>query len=298
MVLRRSILALLAACASVLLAVPAAGVAGDTAMPPPGPCAVQAEAITETINVAVAGDVRQAVVHLPARAAEAAPEPLVIALHGVGGSGQFMEQYSGFDPVSDSHGFIVAYPTAHQDVRMWQLHPDPNPGTDDIAFLRALITQLDSTLCVDPTRVYAVGVSNGGAMVARMACQLSDQLTAIATVAGSYKTIPWCRPARPLSVLEIHGTADVVVPYRTVSAWLHQWRIHDRCTGLAARTHIAWDAERIQWGCGDGTVVSHVRLYGLGHAWPGSPLDNVGGIIAADKVWDMFATRRQAPLYR
>jgi polyhydroxybutyrate depolymerase len=267
-------------------------------MPPPGPCATQDHAITQTMNVAVAGNVREAVIHIPARAATDPPSAFVIALHGMDGNGPFMEAYSGLDGVADRHHFIVAYPSAQNSLHMWELRPDPDPGTDDIAFMRALVAQAVATLCIDPARVDAVGVSNGGAMVARMACAMSDQLAAIATVAGSYKTIPWCRPDRPLSVLEIHGTADPVVPYRTVSVWLHQWRIHDRCAGLARRTHIAWDAERIQWKCGDGTVVSHVRLYGLGHAWPGSPLDNVGGIVAADKVWDMFAATRQAQLYR
>jgi polyhydroxybutyrate depolymerase len=297
-VLRRCVFALIAACATVVLAVPAAGVAGDTLMPAPGPCATQTRAITQTMNVAVDGDVRQAVVHLPARAVTDPPSALVIALHGSGGDGAFMEAYSGFDTVADRHHFIVAYPSSHAGMHRWQLHPDPDQANDDIEFMRALIAQATGTLCVDPTRVDAVGVSNGGAFVARMACALSDQLAAIATVAGSYKVIPWCHPARPLSVLEIHGTADVVVPYRTVSRWLNQWRIHDGCHGAARRTHIAWDADRMQWTCAEGTVVSHVRLYGLGHAWPGSPLDNVGGIVAADKVWAMFASRRQAPLYR
>jgi polyhydroxybutyrate depolymerase len=297
MVMRRSICSLVVVAMAAALAAPDAGVAGDTRMPPPGPCATRPTAITQTITVAVEGDVREAVVHLPARAADAPPQPLVIALHGVGGDGKFMEVYSGMDAVADRGGFVVAYPSAQPSQHMWQLHPDPDASHDDIAFMRALIDQAVATLCVDPARVNAVGVSNGGAFVARMACQLSDQLASIATVAGSYKVIPWCRPTRPLSVLEIHGTADVVVPYKTVSRWLQQWRIHDRCHGVAARTHIAWDADRMQWGCADGTVVSHVRLYGLGHAWPGSPLDPVGGIRAADKVWDLFARRVQAPRY-
>ncbi len=297
MIMRRSICSLVLVAMAAALAAPTAGVAGDSKMPPPGPCAARPTAITRTITVAVEGDVREVVVHLPARAADAPLQPFVIALHGVGGNGAFMEAYSGLDAVADQGAFVVAYPSAQSWPHMWQLHPDPDAARDDIAFMRALIDQAIATLCVDPARVNAVGVSNGGAFVARMACQLSDQLASIATVAGSYKVIPWCRPARPLSVLEIHGTADVVVPYNTVSPWLSQWRIHDRCRGAAARTHIAWDADRMQWACAGGTIVSHVRLYGLGHAWPGSPLDPVGGIHAADKVWDLFARRAQAPRY-
>jgi polyhydroxybutyrate depolymerase len=297
MVMRWSMCIAAALVATVLLAVPAAGVTGDATMPPPGPCAARATATTRVMTVNVEGDMRQVVVHLPARAAGAPLQTLVIALHGSGGDGRFMEQYSGLDVVSNQAGFIVAYPSSHTGTHQWQLESDADAAQDDIVFMREFIDQAIAELCVDPTRVDAVGVSNGGAMVARMACQLSDQLAAIATVAGSYKTISWCRPARPLSVLEIHGTADPVVPYKTVSGWLEQWRIHDRCTGVAARSHIAWDADRLQWRCSDGTVVSHVRLYGLGHAWPGSPLDNQGGISAAQKVWDLFAGRKQAPLY-
>jgi polyhydroxybutyrate depolymerase len=301
MLMRRSTRTAAALATTVLLAaVPAAGSTRDASMPVPvpDPCAARVAPSTRVLTVEVEGTPRQVVVHLPARTAGAAPQTMVIALHGAGGDGRFMEQYSGFDAISDRDGFVVAYPSAHAATQQWQLHPDPDRSQDDIEFIRSFIDVAITTLCVDPARVDAVGVSNGGAMVARMGCQLSDQLAAIATVAGSYKVIPWCRPVRPLTVLEIHGTADPVVPYRTVAGWLAQWRIHDRCAGDAARSHIAWDADRIQWSCAAGTVVSHVRMYGLGHAWPGSPLDEQGGIVAADKVWDMFAGRTQAPLYR
>jgi polyhydroxybutyrate depolymerase len=298
MVMRWSIATAATLAATVVLAVPAAGVTGDATMPPPVPCAARPAATTVDLSVPVEGVARDVIVHLPPRAAAAPPQTLVIALHGADADGRFMEQYSGFDAVSDHAGFVVAYPSSHSGTHRWQLRLDADVGNDDIAFMRAFIDQAIATLCVDPARVDAVGVSNGGAMVARMGCQLSGQLAAIATVAGSYKRITWCHPIRPLSVLEIHGTADAVVPYRTVSGWLAQWRVHDRCTGRATRSHIAWDAVRLQWGCADHTVVSHVRLYGLGHAWPGSPLDNVGGIVAAQKVWDLFAGRSQAPLYR
>ena len=116
-------------------------------------------------------------------------------------------------------------------------------------------------MCVDPQRVFATGVSNGGSMVALAACELSSRITAIASVSGDYSRQPPCRPARPVSVLEIHGTADQVVPYfgkparRTtdgVPPFVDGWVARDECAarcqiGLARATGAVVSVE---WLCG------------------------------------------------
>ena len=116
-------------------------------------------------------------------------------------------------------------------------------------------------------------------MTARLACDLSERLAGAASVAGGYRSLPACKPERPLPVLEIHGTADQVVPYGgkppdfngAVKRWLWQWRRIDGCQGnadgwtRAGVTEIAWRH------CIAGTRVEHVRLDGQAHGWPGGP---------------------------
>ena len=87
------------------------------------------------------------------------------------------------------------------------------PGANDVEALERSLDQLEAAGCVDPARVFVTGVSNGGGMTARLACDLSERLAGAASVAGGYRSLPPCRPERPLPVLEIHGTADQVVPY-------------------------------------------------------------------------------------
>ncbi len=146
--------------------------------------------------------------------------------------------------------------------------------------MRDLIDNLGSQVCFDPKRVYATGVSNGGGMAARVGCDLSDMIAAVAPVAGGYSTLPKCtRPLRS-SLLEIHGTGDPVVPYKgrgpkhagDVMTFVRQWAAANGCNATPARTRPAHDAVRFDWpSCRSGTHVAHVRLLGFGHGWPGAP---------------------------
>jgi poly(3-hydroxybutyrate) depolymerase len=152
---------------------------------------------------------RTALVHLPSHTTSR-PLPLVIVLHGAYGSGAFMERYSGFSQRAYAAGFAVVYPSAGR--HFWTLAPGSGP--DDVAFIGRLLDQLLSGGCFDAKRVSAAGVSNGGGLAARLACELSGRLAAIAMVAGGYSQIRDCHPDHPVSILEMHGTADPVVPYR------------------------------------------------------------------------------------
>src|SRR5262249_50831546 len=154
-----------------------------------------------------------------------------------GGNGKFMEDYTGLSRLSDRKGFVVAYPSAAGNPARWNIAGRPGAAPDDVAFVDSLLDALEARLCIDPSRVYATGVSNGGGMVARLGCDLSDRLRAIAPVAGGYSSLPPCKPARPLSVLEIHGTSDHIVPYAgrgpakagSARGYLRGWLRRDRC---------------------------------------------------------------------
>src|SRR5271166_5796614 len=160
-------------------------------------------------SIVVAGLTRTFIIHEPARAGSGL-RSLVIAFHGGGGQGQGMIRLTHFDKVADEHGFVVVFPDG--EARQWN---DGRAGVkrsnaDDIAFVRALIARLIATDRIDPQRVYATGMSNGGFFSYRLGCELSNQIAAIAPVAATMP-VPLdqsCRPARPVPVIAFNGTDD------------------------------------------------------------------------------------------
>jgi polyhydroxybutyrate depolymerase len=246
---------------------------------------------------------RAALVNVPGHRSGALP--LVIALHGAGGNGRFMERYSNLTRVGNKAGFIAVYPDAGGN--FWQLMPTGEEGGDDVAVVRGLLDEVVAAACVDAQRVYVTGVSNGGGLAARLGCELSDRLAAIAPVAGAYGGLPPCHPDRPVSVLEIHGTEDESVPYAgrppngtgSVASFLAQWYGLDGCGPRVTRRRVTLRVlEVARPACSAGTSVSHLKVLDGNHAWPGTPLDLAGHdsrLSAADAVWSFFRTRRLAP---
>jgi polyhydroxybutyrate depolymerase len=228
--------------------------------------------------------------------------PLLIALHGAYANGAFMERYSALSQLADRSGFAVVYPDAAGP--RWRIaHAE---GDADVKFLDTLIDRLLSAGCVDAGRVSVVGVSNGGGMAARLACEADERLAGLVTVAGSYRTLPRCRARWPLSVLEIHGTADTVVPYRgdrrdpqsDILAWVRGWATRDGCPAALRQSKVARDVVRLAWsGCRGSAAVQHLRLIGGAHAWPGADPPDAGpdlGVSASQEAWTFLRGRRRA----
>jgi polyhydroxybutyrate depolymerase len=243
---------------------------------------------------------RIAVLHVPPRLAHKAL-PLIIALHGAGGDGPDFEEHSGLVPTSDDAGFAVVFPTAAGVRPFWNISRNPG-GADDVGFIAALIDRLVRVGCADPARVYATGVSNGGGMAALLGCALSDRIAAVAPVAGGYKSLPLCVPQRPVSVLEIHGSRDQVVPYAgvppdrlgSVPRFLVSWASLDGCSNVSQRQSIARATMSAIWpACRGGGRVEGIKLYGAGHEWPGGDPpedDGPSDLSAARTVWAFFAS--------
>jgi polyhydroxybutyrate depolymerase len=253
------------------------------------------------VSIAVEGQgTRSALVHLPR--GRNGRLPLILALHGAYGSGAFMERYSGLSRLADREGFAVVYPDAVG--QQWRI--STADGAEDVQFLDALLDRLLSSGCFDAHRVSAVGVSNGGGMAARFACAGDDRLAGLVAVAGAYGPLPDCRARRPLSVLEIHGTADAVVPYHgtpqdprsDVVAWLRGWAARDACRAVPRQTWPYARVLRLDWGaCRDRTAVAHLRLDGGAHAWPGADPPDPGpsfGVSASSEAWAFLRGRQLA----
>ncbi len=210
---------------------------------------------------------------------------LVIVLHGSFGDGFQIESSSGFDAQADRLGWIAVYPDGVADGwdafgsgPAWGLHP----GADDVVFMRALIAHFEAVDNVDPNRVYITGHSRGGMMSYRLGCEMADVVAAIAPVSGNMATadgsadVP-CHPARPISVMATHGTADGTIPmaggkvdivFSPMADVIGVWRALDGCVG-ATDVAAAGGVTTTTWNCAAGTNVV-TRIIGGGcHCWSG-----------------------------
>jgi polyhydroxybutyrate depolymerase len=247
---------------------------------------VRAEGATLTVG----GVVRTYVLHVPAKLA--ARVPLVLAFHGHGGTGEGMERLSGFDALADRDGFIVAYPSGVD--RGWTDDRFTAPGMpDDLAFTAALLDSLEARYPIDRSRVYAAGMSNGAIFAESLACKLGDRFAAVAAVAGALP-VPdraGCPASQPVSVVQINGTLDPVLPFAggpigtfgtrgsvlSVPDTIAFWAAHDACASapnvslLAIREPSDGTSVRREEhaGCRDGTSVLAYSVIGAGHVWPG-----------------------------
>lgn len=247
------------------------------------PCGAGERTGRFTLVMKSGGITRYALVNVPPRVAANRPLPLVLVLHGAGGTGREMDQGTGMSALADRAGFVAVYPSAAW--KFWNIQALPRKP-DDVTFIRTLLETVESQVCVDPHRVYATGVSNGGGMVALLACAMSDRLAAVAPVAGNYAPLPPCAPERPVSMLEIHGTADGSVPYRIVPGWIGTWLRLDGCPLDMRTSPVRPNGLRYDAGpCDDGTRVSHLELFGGPHEWPAA---------ANATVWRFFSGLRLA----
>jgi polyhydroxybutyrate depolymerase len=154
--------------------------------------------------------------------------PLVIVLHGLGGNSERIERYYQLDPLVDELGFLAAYPDGTEEARkkyFWGGHrrfwnaTDAccdffGSGVDDVTYLDAVIDDVGARYRVDPKRIFVMGLSNGGYLAYRYACDRAGRVAAIVSQAGAmWSDATRCKPSQPVAVLQIHGTRDDMVPY-------------------------------------------------------------------------------------
>lgn len=236
--------------------------------------------------ISVGGQIRMYRAYRPARLTRFAP--LVVMFHGGLGSAALAERAYGWDALADREGFVVLYPDAIGAA--WNVGGGccglaPAHGVDDVAFVKAAIDNLSTRVSIDPSRMYAAGMSAGGMMAYRMACE-TTLFAAIGPVAATQAGD--CPNPAPTSILHVHGTADDTVPYLgAVGSGIAQidgvaipvlhaaWRGYGRCGGDVVATAGGVTTTTAQ--CPEGRTVELVTIEGGGHAWPGTtrsgPLD-------------------------
>jgi polyhydroxybutyrate depolymerase len=178
------------------------------------------EASQQKTNTIEVGDLsRSYIVRAPEQSTE--PLPLLIMLHGAGGDAAAAETATGFTQLAVAGNYVVAYPngTAANSIPgelAWNAGTccglARTHGIDDVSFVLAMITELEAAYSIDASRIYLVGYSNGAMMTYRLACEHAELFAGIAVVSGALNVTP-CAPAAPLSVLIVHGTGDLTVPY-------------------------------------------------------------------------------------
>ena len=163
---------------------------------------------------------RPYVVHAPPGLDHSRPASLVVSLHGYGApSGEAHARALGLEALADEQGFLLAMPDGSVDSRgsrYWNATDAccdfDHTGVDDVAYIAWLIDDVASKLAVDRDRVFVLGHSNGGFLAHRLACDLALRLAGAVSVAGAGWKDAWhCAPSEPVSILEIHGDADVII---------------------------------------------------------------------------------------
>ena len=237
------------------------------------------------------------------------PKPMVIVLHGGGGTVDVMRRV-GFEPIARTDNFIVVYPQGQgngwRDGRNGQVIAERSGEVDDVAFLTAIMDALIAEGRADPRRIYVLGASNGGMMSLRMACERADRLAGIVAVIA---LLPEdmeakCRPTEPTPMMLMVGTADRFVPFAggPVAGFLNDQRGSvvsfertmavllrgNGCRGEPSVTTMPdpFDdgvrTSRLDWtACAPRGQVTVLRMEGGGHGWPGKPRPSTGRPIEA-----------------
>jgi polyhydroxybutyrate depolymerase len=196
------------------------------------------------------------------------PAPLVVLLHWAGGSADEMAAATRYDQQAAKRKFIAVYPNSSSN--LW----DSGTGDTavDIDFISRLLDQLTTDFRIDKTRIFAAGLSSGAMMAYRLACQLSDRIVAIASVAGALR-IDDCSPAKPVSILEMHGTFDSTVPYAgdtffpSTMSTIQRWVTLNGCSGAPAQTASGITTTSLWTGCRGGTAVRLDTIAQGQHTW-------------------------------
>lgn len=240
-------------------------------------------------TVTVGGTERAYRLYIPAGVSPAAP--LVVMLHGGFGSAAQAERAYGWNQLADSAKFVVAYPDGVG--RAWDSGGGccGRPGrdeVDDVGFVATAVRDIAVNVGIDPARIYATGISNGGMMAYELAC---NTVLFAAIAPDSATQMGSCPAPSPTSVLHIHGTADRMIRYDgqpgagfaavdgpTVPDVNVFWRTVDGCAQPTTTVAGALTTSTAQ--CPAGRSVELVTVAGGGHEWPS---------FATTMIWDFFA---------
>jgi polyhydroxybutyrate depolymerase len=243
-------------------------------------------------SLQIQGKRRTFSLYSPDAAGDAGRLPILVVLHGGLGNGRYAARQTGFANYVDRNKLIAVFPDGiggHWNDGRRTIES----GADDVAFLRNLIETVAQKWNGDSGRVFIAGVSNGGMMAMRMACEASNVVTAIGVVVANMPVdlIDRCHPPHPTPIVLFNGTADPIVPWSggfvATSALLDTpggevlsamktfdlWSRLDGCGKAAVESLPGTRVKRhTSTGCRrPGFQVTLYEIEGGGHGWPGGP---------------------------
>jgi polyhydroxybutyrate depolymerase len=196
-------------------------------------------------------------IDVPAGYDKSKPHPLIVLVHGYGANGFVQDALFGFTALADARQVLIAHPDGTIDntgKRFWNATDaccDFNHvGVDDVAYLNAVVDDVEKNYDVDPRRVFFVGHSNGGFMSHRMACDSAPRIAGIVALAGDvWKDASKCNPTAPVAVLQVHGDADTIVAYAgsatepSAMESVGIWAVKNGCSGALVDTGQTYDID-------------------------------------------------------
>ena len=266
---------------------------------------------------------RNYILYTPVTYSATKPTPLIVVLHGGHGDAKKAFERTDFYRLADREGFIVVYPEAVASY--WNDGRNTTASeVDDVAYISALVDHIGRQRNVDSERIYVTGLSNGGMMTQRLACESSQKFAAFASVIANIPVSlqAVCHPKNPVAFMMINGSADPLMPpsggeikksrfmgvggtvlstQQTVKFWAEVNHCDDNRTVTKLPDRDPADGtriERIQYtGCRQNGEVVLYNIEGGGHAWPGSKprpfLQRFTGktsndMKASEAIWDFF----------
>ncbi len=237
--------------------------------------------------------------------------PLLFNFHGYTSNSNEQMIYGNFRNIADTANFLVVHPQGTLDVNN-TTHFNVGWGgssVDDVGFTEALLDSLSAAYSIDQNRIYAVGMSNGGFMSFRLACDLSAKIAAVGSVTGSMtpSTLGNCNASHPMPIIQIHGTTDPTVPYNGSAGWtasitnvLNHWATFNNCSSVPTVVNVpntnALDGstvEKYTYENGDNcSEVVHFKVTNGQHTWPGSIINLAGtnfDINASVEIWNFLS---------
>ncbi|MEX2595678.1 MAG: PHB depolymerase family esterase [Salibacteraceae bacterium] len=228
------------------------------------------------------GEKRTYLLHVPDDYSSDERVSLIFALHGGTGSARNIESQSGLVQLSESEGFVLCSPNGLK--RTWNAGDccgkASENNVDDVGFISALIDKLIDEYSIDPKRVYITGMSNGGFMCYRLACELSDKIAAIAPVAGTMTSLD-CAPSEAVSVIHFHSELDSNIPLdggvgdglsdhenQSLEDVFDLWFGLNECQSSDIELKTDCSLER-GFNCSDSTALHFYITEDGGHSWPG-----------------------------
>ena len=237
-----------------------------------------------------AGLKRDYILSVPRGAKQRERLPLILVFHGYKEDADRIMQHSQLDKADAVVAFMDGVGEA------WAPAPYAvTSGEQDLAFVDDVLSQLEGEYSIDRTRIFAAGFSNGGGLAAFVGCQRPQAFSGIATVAGAfYQRVAEGCSSIPMKHVDFHGTADPVISYgggerhetvyNSTPEMLEEAAVRNHCAGRREDVELSHTVTMLSWDDCD-AALSHYRIEGGPHVWPGGTSDNTGLVSKG------FATR-------